>query len=897
MELKERTSLLLFDGNALIHRAFHALPPMTVPRTGEMVNAVYGFTSTLLKALRELEATYCAAAFDYPAPTFRKKKFEEYKAQRPRTPPELISQIILSHQIAAAFRIPVFEMNGFEADDILGTLSRQARAQGVETIIVTGDNDMLQLVSPEVKVYTPGRKFDDAVLYDSEGVKRKWGVGPEAIPDLKALTGDASDNIPGVFGIGQKTAARLLQQFGTVEEVYARIEEITPQRLQATLLQYKEQVSLGKELTTIVRNVPISLDLEECRVSDYDHAGVLKLFQKLEFTRLLSRLPQSSDELEPHRSSLPISPGEKNAVEDEMALQKALASINAAKEFVIDVELTDGDVRGLTLSPIRGKSFYIPLELDKFSFHRISLPEVAAGLKPALEDSLKSKISCDAKQLLSLLTGQGIELKNLCFDVTVAAHLLGEKKLSLDALAFNKLGLELKPRGKPKGKSRQQKDSLSVDEAAEYAAAGASVVWDLKSKLEQEVHQQGLEKVFYEMELPLIQILVDMERNGVALDIHLLRELSLSLQSEITGLEAMIYNSVGHRFNINSPRQLGEVLFQDLKLPSGRKTKTGYSTEARILESLRDVHPAVNFVLQYRQLSKLKSTYVDALPTLADKMTGRVHTTLSQVGTATGRISSSEPNLQNIPIRTEQGNKIRQAFIASPGNVLLSADYSQIDLRVLAHLSQDEGLIAAFVNDEDIHTTTASRLFNVTAGQVTPEMRRNAKTVNFGVIYGMSDYGLEQATSFTRSEASQFISLYFERYPRVKEYLEKIKKQARKLGYVQTLEGRRRFLPEINSPNRLVREAAERMAINAPVQGTSADIIKIAMINLHMEMKRRELRSKMLLQIHDELLFEIPREEIETIRSLVQEIMPGAVKLCVPLKISLKLGKNWGEMS
>ncbi len=897
MELKTRASLLLLDGNALIHRAFHALPPLTVSRTGEMVNAVYGFTSTLLKALREMEATYCVVAFDYPAPTFRKKIFEEYKAQRPRTPSELVGQIIRSHQVVEAFNIPIFEVSGFEADDILGTLSRQANnAKGVETTIITADNDMLQLVSPDVRVYVPGRKFNDAVLYDSEMIKKKWGVDPQAIPDLKALTGDVSDNVPGVSGIGQKTAARLLQQFGTVEEIYSRIEEVAPQRIRDALLLGKDQVLLGKELTTIVRDVPISLNLEECRINNYDRAAVFNLFQDLEFARLLNRLPQNLGEQELHRSPHPFYPGEQSVVEDEMALQRAIDSINTAKEFVIRVDLGEGNVHGLTISPFQDKLFYIPLEIGKLPFNCMSLREVAARIKLVVEDPSRGKISYDAKQLLSLLASQGIEIKNLSFDVIIAAHLLGEKKLSLEEITFNKLGFEMKP-----GSNREKRvsliDSLSVDEIVEYAATSAGVIWELKSKLQEEINQKELEKVFYEIELPLVQVLVEMERNGIALDIGLLRDLSHNLQRDILTLEAKIYDSVGYCFNINSPRQLGEVLFQGLNLPSGRKTKTGYSTEARILESLKGVHPVVDLVLQYRQLSKLKSTYVDALPALVNRETGRIYTTLSQVSTATGRISSVEPNLQNIPTRTELGGKIRQAFIASPGHVLLSADYSQIDLRVLAHLSQDEGLVASFVNDEDIHRATASRLFNVALEDVTPEMRYNAKRVNFGVVYGMSSYGLEQATNFSLAEASEFIALYFDRYPGVKKYLEGTKERARKLGYVQTLKGRRRLLPEINSPNRMIREAAERMAINAPVQGTSADIIKIAMLNLYDEMKRRTMQSKMLLQIHDELLFEVPEGEIDVMCSLANEIMAHAVGLCVPLKVSLKAGKNWGELA
>jgi len=892
--LKKEPFLLLYDGNALVHRAFHALPPLTVSRTGEVVNAVYGFASILLKVLRELNPTYWAIAFDRPAPTFRVEKFEQYKAQRPKAPQELIDQIKRVHQVAEKFHIPIFEVDGFEADDVLGTLSWQASEQGVETIIVSGDNDMLQLVSPTVSTFIPRRSFDATVLYNEEAVKQKYGVEPKVIPDLKALAGDISDNIPGIPGVGEKTAAKLLQQFGGVEGIYAHIDDVMPSKLQATLLQHKSQVLRNIELTTIVRNVPIDLNLEACKVASYDRGEVVKLFQELEFIKLLPKLPQDLN-IERKEKFPSFLSGEIHIIENEAALDQAFAQIKMAEELVIGVESVGKELMNIALSPIKGKSFYISLGYSELLLKQMLPIEVMARLRPILENSVMSKITYSGKQLMSLLPND-VELRNLQFDIMIAAYLLGEKNLSLKAIAFNRLGIEIRSPSEMREKKQKSLVMMTADDLASCACVNANVIWDLKSGLESELHQQDLEKVFYEVELPLIPVLVNMERNGVALDSNLLRELSHSLGNEIARLEAEIYNSVGHKFNVNSPRQLGDVLFRELKLPSARKTKTGYSTEAQILETLKVTHPVVDFVLQYRQLSKLKSTYVDALPALINHETGRLHTTLNQVGTATGRLSSSEPNLQNIPTKGELGNKIRQAIMAPAGSLLLSADYSQIDLRVLAHLSQDKELIAAFLNDEDIHTTTASRLFNVPEAQVTPEMRRNAKTVNFGVVYGMSGYGLEQATNFTREEASQFIALYFERYPQVKEYLERTKELARKWGYVQTLIGRRRFLPEINSYNRQVREAAERMAINAPVQGTSADIIKIAMINLYQEMKRQGFRSKMLLQIHDELLFEVSQEEMEEMKFLVSQLMSQAVKLCVPLKIDIKVGKNWGEM-
>jgi DNA polymerase-1 len=890
--------LLLFDGNALVHRAFHALPPLTQPKTGELVNAVYGFASTLLKVFADFKPTHWAVAFDRPTPTFRHEMFEEYKAQRPATPEELKSQIKKVHQLVAAFHIPVFEIDGFEADDVLGTLSKQADEQGIETIIVTGDNDMLQAVLPRVKTLAPRRTFTDTVLYDEQAVEQKYGIKPEQLADLKALAGDVSDNIPGVPGIGEIIAAKLLKQYGSLQGIYDHIADITPARLQKALQEYRTQAFQSKELSTIVKDVPIKLDLKTCQVSHYDRNEVARLFQELEFINLLPRLPQMKAE-----GSQP-SAIKSYMVNTETALAQLIGELERAQGLAIEVETTGekammADLIGMALSPVQGKAFYIPLGHQGLNQpSQLPLTQVAARLKPTLENASIGKIAYNGKNVMAVLAGCGVKVRNLNFDPMLAAYLLGEKSLGLKALAFNKLGVEIVTLAELTGAGKKQSSLslLDVSRVADCACANVDIVWSLRESLETELRQQGLWQLFTEVEMALIPVLVAMESDGILLDTDLLREMSLEMGKELLRLEKEIYGSVGHQFNINSPQQLGKVLFEELRLPQSRRTKTGYSTEASVMEALRGVHPVIEFILQYRQLSKLKSTYVDALPALINHKTGRVHTNFNQTGTATGRLSSSDPNLQNIPIRTELGNKIRKAIIAPPGAYLLSADYSQIDLRVLAHLSQDPGLIAAFAQDEDIHATTASKLFGIPVGEVTPEMRRNAKTVNFGVIYGMSDYGLEQATNLSREEAAQFIALYFEKYPKVKEYLEATKEQARKLGYVQTVLGRRRFLPEINSANRMVREAAERMAINAPVQGSSADIIKIAMINLHREIEKRNLKSKMLLQIHDELLFEVPEAEVAEMKSLVSELMPRAVKLCVPVKIDIKLGKNWAEM-
>ncbi len=890
--------MLLFDGHALVHRAFHALPPLTQPRTGEMVNAVYGFANTLLKVLADLTPTHWAIAFDRPAPTFRHEMFEDYKAQRPPTPEELKSQIRRVHQLVEAFHIPVFEVDGFEADDVLGTLSKQAQEKGIDSIIVTGDNDMLQAVSPRVRTLTPKRTFTDTVLYDEQEVQDRYGIKPAQLPDFKALVGDASDNIPGLPGFGEKTATRLLQQYETLGDIYKHLEDITPSKLQATLREYRDQAFQGKELATIVRDAPVELDLETCQVSHYDRQKVTELFRELEFTKMLSRLPDMNPG-NPRSSQITC-----NIVNDQESLGQLVAELQTAQDLAIEIETTGGkaiaaDVVGIAVSTAKGRAFYIPVGHQGLNQpSQLPLTDVIAELKPILQDTGIGKVCYDGKYLASVLEGQGVRPANLRFDCMLAAYLLGEKNLGLKGLAFNRLGVELSAASELTGPANKRRSMslVEVKHIAEHACPNVGILWDLESNLAADLHRHEQSSLFTDVEMALIPVLVAMERQGILLDTELLRRMSLELGQEVQRLEKEIYNSVGHHFNINSPQQLGRVLFQELKLPQSRRTKTGFSTEASVMEALRGVHPVVELILKYRQITKLKSTYVDALPSMVNHITGRVHTTFNQTGTTTGRLSSSEPNLQNLPVRGETGSKIRKAVIASTGQYLLGADYSQIDLRALAHLSQDPGLIDAFARDEDIHTLTASRIFGIPIEEVTPEMRRNAKTVNFGIVYGMSDYGLEQATSFSREEASQFIARYFEEHPKVKEYLEATKEQARGFGYVQTVLGRRRLLPEVKSPNRMIREAAERMAINAPVQGTSADIIKVAMINLHREMEARKLRSKMLLQIHDDLLFEVPEKELEEMRSLVDELMPDAVELRVPLKVDVKVGRNWAEM-
>ena len=907
----EKPLLILFDGNALVHRAFHALPPLTIGKTGEMVNAVQGFSSTLLKLLRENKPDYWAIAFDRHAPTFRHQMFDGYKAQRPPTPPELITQISRVHELAEAFNLPIFEIDGYEADDIIGTLSRQAAAQGINTLVVTGDNDMLQIVSPGIRVMTPRKGFTDTVIYDEETVQEKYGIRPEQLASYKALAGDASDNIPGVKGIGEKTAVKLLQQFGDIDGIYSHLDEIQPEKLRMTLQDSRDLVMQNLKLAKIVTDAPVTLDAQLLKVSNYDRKKVVELFHELGFSSLLSRLPDeigaSATSHRPTAAMPSIIHKEYHIIHNDVDLDNLRLRMSYCGTFALAI-LPSGsapmqsELVGLAIAPAEGEGYYIPLAHRTLGqVAQLPADRVIPILKTLVEQEKFSRIVYDGKLDIVVSKQAGMELQTIAFDILIAAYLLGEKSLKLKSLAFNRLGIEIPALPDLTGSGSRQlpPTSLEIEQAGELVCSEADALFRLKEKLEAELHSDELWGLFNDIEMPLVSVLARMEMNGVLVDRTLLIEMSASLNAEMQKLEAEIYSDVGHQFNINSPQQLSSVLFTELKLDTKvrRKTQSGFSTDAATLETLKGAHPVIEKILQYRQLSKLKSTYADALPQLVNPHTGRVHTSYNQTGTVTGRLSSSEPNLQNLPVRGEIGAKIRQAIIAQPGWMLLSADYSQIDLRVLAHISQDTELINTFLRDEDVHTHTASEVFGVPDAEVTPQMRRAAKTINFGVIYGMSGYGLQQATDLSREEAELFINTYFSRYPGVRQYIETTKKKAAELGYVQTLLGRRRYIPEINSTNRLAREAAERMAINMPIQGTSADIIKIAMVNLDSEMVKRKLQTLMILQVHDELVFEVPPEEMEMMNKLVEEIMPAAMKLSVPLKVEIKTGKNWGEMS
>ncbi len=898
----KRPLLLLFDGHALVHRAYHALPPFSVSKTGEPTGAVFGFTRMLLKAVQDHKPTHWAISFDRPSPTFRHLEFEDYKAHRPSAPEDLRQQMTRVREIVNVFNIPTFELEGYEADDVLGTLAREAERRRIDTIIVTGDNDLLQLASSCVKVLLPKRAISETVLYDAEAVKERFGVTPDQMVDYKALKGDPSDNIPGVSGVGDKTAAKLIQRFGSIEDIYDHLDEVEPAKLRQALINDRDLVVQGKRMSTIVTDAPVEFDLDCCEARPFDRSRLVELFRSLEFFSLAEKLPEIEGlSPAPAEAVPPAYEAEYTAVDTEQALVDLAGRLSLAESFALRLA-GQSSRRGaapaltsLAVSLPGNGTFYVNLAQDLWNqASRLDPGRVLDLLRPVLSDVRSGKLCHNGKGIINRLADYDTRLANLSFDTMLAAYLLGEKSLELRDLAPARLGMEMAVAEPPV--PLETFDGAGLPPDARVVCDEASVIARLSSMFEAELREGNLWDLFKEVEMPLVPVLAGMERTGVALDTGALRQMSQTLGEQLACLEEDICQMAGTRFNINSPQQLGAVLFGTLKIPGGRKTKTGYSTDAAILEKLRLEYPVVDLVLQYRQLAKLKSTYIDSLPALINPSTGRLHTSFNQTVTATGRLSSSDPNLQNIPIRGELGRQVRRAFISRPPCLLLSGDYSQIELRILAHLSQDVRLLEAFRQDEDVHAATAAEVFGVGIQAVTPDMRRIAKVINFGIAYGMSDYGLMQATELSRQEAGLFIAAYFEKYAGVKAYLDRTKQQAHEDGYVHTLLGRKRYLPELRSSNRQVKEAAERMAINMPVQGTAADIIKLAMISLSREIEERRLESRMTLQVHDELLIEVPPQELDLMKGLMKEAMSEAFALDVPLKVDIKAGRNWGEM-
>ena len=921
--LSREPLLMLMDGHAMVHRAWHAIrEPLTVQKTGEPVQGVYGFLNSLLWALDELKPTHVAISFDLSGPTFRHQEHSEYKAQRPPTPNDLKAQFPHVRKIVEAFGIPILEHEGFEADDVLGTLCRLADEQGLATVVLTGDSDELQLVSPNVKVLM-SFSVQGRTLYDVAKVRDRYdGLGPEAIPDLKALQGDTSDNIPGVPGVGAKTAIRLLKEFGSLEGVFEHVDEVSPDRIRESLKANKDGAFQSKFLATIVREVPVELDLDATRFWEYDRAKIVDLLTDLEFFSIIRRIPDPSGDVATSAQG-ELMPAEERVqtnvtvVDNGALLAKMVARLESAPLLALDVQTTSasmmaGDLVGLAFSTSAGGAWDVPV--GHTSGTQIGRGEVLGAVRPVLEGEGVPKTAHNANYALTVLSRYGIDVKRLSFDPMLAAHLSGRKAVELDQLALEGVREEMTPVSELVGAGRKQVTmaEVAIKDAAAYAASRADVTLRLHDGLLQEVEERGCTRALERIEMPLVPVIVKMQHNGVAVDTDLLERMADELGEKLAVIEATMRETVDGDFNLNSSQQLATVLFDQLGLPRTKKTKTGYSTDASSLEGLKTrldqgeseglddprAYRVLTGILEYRQLSKIKSTYVDALPLLVNPKTRRIHTSYNQTGSATGRVSSNDPNVQNIPVRTEQGRQVRRAFVAedSANWTLLAADYSQIELRILAHLSQDPGLLDAFRSGEAIHAATASSVHGIALDEVDPEMRRVAKIMNFGVIYGLSPFGISQQTGLSAEEGKTFIETYFSKYPGIKGYIDSTTAQVKKQGYVETLMGRRRYIPEVHSSNFHVRGAGERMAINMPIQGTAADAIKLAMIAIQSRIEQQMLRTKMILQVHDELIFETPNEELEPIEAAVLELMPGALDLSVPLDVELKTGATGGDM-
>lgn len=876
-------NLYLIDGNSYVYRAYYAIKQLSSSK-GFPTNAIFGFTNMLLKIIREKSPDAILVAFDSPTPTERHRIYEEYKAQRPETPDDLIEQIPYIKKIISAFNITMIEIPGYEADDVLGTISKRAASQGNEVFIVTGDKDMLQLVDDRIRVYDP---MKDRVL-DKKYIYERFGVVPERIPDFMALTGDAIDNIPGIKGIGEKTAKALLMDFETIDELINQIDRIKKEKLRSLISQNADVALLSKKLATLDTYVPIEIEIHELIRKEPDWYKLLQLFRELEFSSLLRFIPSIAE----HEKNCEILYSKERIKDTFLSIQNA---------FAFDIETTGmnamrSNLVGLALCLEKGKAFYIPvlhLNSEIQQIHKKDLIEAIAGV---FENNGIAKIGHNIKYDLVILKKDGIQVNGQLFDTMIASYLLNPNKQdhSLEEVALTHLSYRKKTFSEVLNKKGNFAE-VPITEAASYACDDAYLSFELKEILLKKLHDEGLEDVYFNIEIPLIPVLVEVEAAGVKINTNRLLELSKELEREIDGIQRRIYFLAGEEFNINSPKQLSQVLFHSLGFQPGKKTKTGFSTEMAVLEELATTHELPREILNYRSLNKLKTTYIDVLPLLTDPDTGRIHTSFNQSATATGRLSSSDPNLQNIPVKGEWGRRIREAFIAEKDNFLLSADYSQVELRILAHLSKDEGLINAFRNNLDIHSQTASEIFHIPMDKVTSDIRRIAKTVNFGVIYGISPFGLSETLSISKDEAKDYIEQYFNKHPGVKAYIEKTFEEAREKGYVTTLFGRKRAIPEIRNKNTTIRQQGERLAINTPIQGTAADIIKIAMVKIWKKFKEKGLKSKMILQVHDELLFELLPEELEIVIDIVRMEMEGVTTLLVPIKVDINYGKNWAE--
>ena len=929
-------TLYLIDGHALAYRMYFALTAgggnssRWLTSKGEPTAGVYGFARELVRVLEQEKPEYLAVAFDV-GKTFRDQIFPEYKATREKMPDDLRSQITRIREMVDAFNIPRLEMDGYEADDVLGSVAKIAAEQGLGVKIITGDRDLLQLVNQRTAVYLAG---DDQTYITDADVIKKLGVRPNQVVDYKAIVGDTSDNIPGVKGVGEKTAIALLEKFDTLDAIYANLDKVE-NRWKGKFETNKETAYMSRDLARIETNLKIKFDFEHAKVAPFDGSKLEAFFKEMEFRTLIGKVPAISGGTLATESVPAVKTGKTKAgqmtmfandpqpiaveikaanievivVDSDEKLKNLAKELDKAKVISFDTETTgteemNADLVGISLAVKEGQGYYIPV--GHTSGNNLSIEKVIDALKPSMTNPKIGKIAHNAKYDFIMLARYGLTISPLTFDTMLAEFIVdpSSRNLGLKNLSAHRLGEEMTHIEELIGKGKKQISmaEVAIESVANYAAADAETTLRLMSIEEKELEKVEGRKILDEIDMPLTAVLADMEMTGALIDTKFFGEMSVELAKRLAEIEKEIFGHVGKTFNINSPQQLSDVLFNHLRLEppdKGRKTATGfYSTSADVLDTMRGQHPVLDFILEHRELSKLKSTYVDALPAAVDANTGRVHTSYSQIGAVTGRLSSNNPNLQNIPIRTETGRKVRNGFIADKGNLLLSVDYSQIELRIVAHMAEDEAMLAAFRAGEDIHATTTAAVYDIPLEKVTKDMRRHAKAINFGLIYGMSAFGLMHSTGLTLAESEDFVKAYFKKFPGIKKYLDGIRRQAAEIGYVETLLGRRRYFPALQTKSPVqIKNREEREAINAPIQGTAADIMKIAMLKIPPALKKAGLKAKMLLQVHDELVLEVPKKEIDETAKVVQETMANAYPMSIPLETEARAGISWGEMT
>ena len=900
-DIMENT-LYILDGHGLIYRAYYAFINRPLITTkGENTSAIFGFMRMLLKLLQEEEPSHLVCAFDPRGKTFRHERFPEYKAKRMKAPEDLHVQGELIKRIVEKLGITRVEVEGFEADDVIGTLSSQATALGMKTVILSGDKDVLQLVDESVSVYTSKKGISEVEVLHMEEVEAQWGVRPGQMIDLFALMGDQSDNIPGVRGIGKATAIKLIQQFGSLDEIYDRIEEVDRERTRKLLMEGREDALLSRDLVTIRRDAPITFDTEGYRLDEFPREEGITMLSDRELGSIVAVLrgSESTDRIDAWEAEQKR--GQYRIIDTIQGFREIEEKIRKKGVFSFDTESTGrnavgAEIIGFSISVEEGEGSYIPIRNREGT--GLGEEFLRSTLKPLLEDRHIKKKGQNIKYDYVILRKYGIDMRGISGDSMIAAYLINPPKgrYSIDDLASEYLDYRTIHYSDVVKEKDQTLLDYSIDEVAEYACEDSDIALRLVNLLERKLDEEKLGDLYREIEVPLLVVLGKMEAAGVRVDADYLEAMSKRFGQEIEEVEREVFSLAGEVFNVRSTKQLGTVLFEKLELPIIKRTKTGYSTDESVLEELALSYDIARQVLRHRTLSKLKSTYVDSLPEMINPRTGRIHTSFNQTIAATGRLSSNAPNLQNIPIREKEGRAIRSAFIPEKGWCFLSADYSQIELRILASLSEDETLIAAFKNNQDIHRETAAIMFGVDVEAVTDLQRQAAKTINFSIIYGISPFGLSRRLGISRGEASKFIDMYFQQYSGVKRFFDGVVSQVKENGYVETLLGRRRYVPEINSQNRNIAEAARRVAINTPIQGTAADLIKKAMVQIDAEMEKQKMRSRMLIQVHDELVFETPPEECEDLQVLVREAMENALSFHVPLKVNLSVGSNWEEV-